>query len=631
MNDLTISRRKLLASIGAAGAVLAASGVVNAGAPVALGKSDVTESVYGKVKDGKGDDKFHWKDLDSIDFCVKVTLAELRSGADSRPEDAYFVVDAGQEGMFLYDETDVTSSDNTGTIVVTTGGKRFKRVHDAGTVNVKWFGAKGDGVTDDTQAINNAIGGGNVTAYIPQGVYLIKADASGLGDLSAGIEAKDNTTIVISPQAVLKAKPTSAGRYYVINIFGKQNITVEGGGKIIGERDEHTGTTGEHGYAIGIGGSTHVRIRNLYLANCWGDGAVVGQDRAKTGSRDVAFVNVRCDNNRRQGVSVTYGEDVLFDSCTFENTRGTLPQCGMDIEPDTGGICRKVTIVNCLFQNNANYGLSLNGRVGTIENIVVDSNRFVGTEMGAFNSVWNVNNVTFKNNVVDVQYTYQGAVYMSIIKNHLVEGNLIRNPNGVAMDVKTSSGVQVVNNLFTNVKSTSVRMATVTHCQVLGNCIDESGTTGATDISLTTASSFNSIQGNIVRNRLKDAGTATSGSVNSITLASTASAVSGEYNGMLIFIVAGKGIGQKRNVASYNGTTKVAVVTTAWTTVPDATSKYEVRYGSDNAIKVNAAVDSYNRIHGNQLIFGTRLQSSTGIVDSGTGTVVNDNTYFDPV
>ncbi|GAA3413518.1 right-handed parallel beta-helix repeat-containing protein [Paenibacillus hodogayensis] len=620
MNDLTISRRKLLASIGATGAAALLYGA-SAGVAYGGGGSSVGGAVYGEGGDGLLPD--------SGACCIVTTIAQLRANTSPVLGASYFVTDFGQEGHFYYDSADTTTADDTGLTLVSTSGARFKRVHDAGTVNVKWFGAKGDGVTDDTQAINNAIGGGSVTAYIPQGVYLINADASGIGDFSAGIEAKDHTTIVISPQAVLKAKPTSAGRYTIINIFGKQNVTVEGGGKMIGERDEHTGTTGEQGYAIGIGGSTHVRIRNLYLANCWGDGAVVGQDKVKTGSKDVAFFNVRCDNNRRQGVSVTYGEDVLFDGCTFENTSGTLPQCGMDIEPDTGGNCRRVTIVNCLFQNNANYGLSLNGRVGTVENIVVDSNRFVGT--GAFNSVWNVNNVTFKNNVVDVLYTYQGAVYMSIIKNHLVEGNLIRNPNGVAMDVKTSSGVQVVNNLFTNVKSTSVRMAAVTHCQVFGNCIDESGITGGTDISLATASNFNSIQGNMVRNRLKNAGTATAGGVNSITLATTASAVSSEYNGMLLFVVAGTGIGQKRNVASYNGTTKVAVMTTAWTTVPDATSKYEIRYGSDHAIKVNAAEDSYNRIHGNQLIFGTRLQSSTGIVDSGTGTVVTDNTYFDPV
>jgi len=41
-----------------------------------------------------------------------------------------------------------------------------------GAVNIKWFGAKGDGTTDDTTAIQNALDASR-NVYIPSGVYLV--------------------------------------------------------------------------------------------------------------------------------------------------------------------------------------------------------------------------------------------------------------------------------------------------------------------------------------------------------------------------------------------------------------------------------------------------------------------------
>ena len=44
-------------------------------------------------------------------------------------------------GNWYYDSSDTTSTDNTGTIIVTGNGKRLKRIIQ-GDYLVKWFGAK---------------------------------------------------------------------------------------------------------------------------------------------------------------------------------------------------------------------------------------------------------------------------------------------------------------------------------------------------------------------------------------------------------------------------------------------------------------------------------------------------------
>lgn len=91
------------------------------------------------------------------------------------------ITSAGIAGIFQLDTTDTTSADNGGTIIVDASGRRWKRLF-ASQLNVKWFGAKGDGVTDDQPAIQAAIDFANavaptaypiqwITVLFPFGIY----------------------------------------------------------------------------------------------------------------------------------------------------------------------------------------------------------------------------------------------------------------------------------------------------------------------------------------------------------------------------------------------------------------------------------------------------------------------------
>lgn len=70
--------------------------------------------------------------------------------------------------------------------------------------------------------------------------------------------------------------------------------------------------------------------------------------------------------------------------------------------------------------------------------------------------------------------------------------------------------------------------------------------------------------------------TAQAGGATSITLDASASATTDFYKHCLIYLTGGTGAGQFRLCTAYNGTTKVATVTPAWTTNPDVTSTFAV-------------------------------------------------------
>ncbi|WP_167313410.1 glycosyl hydrolase family 28-related protein [Ralstonia insidiosa] len=85
----------------------------------------------------------------------------------------YYAVGDGGGGNYYYDPSDTTSSDNGGSIIVATDGARWK-LTSIQWLSVKQFGAKGDGVTDDTVAIQNcynAVPAGG-TMYIPEALGL---------------------------------------------------------------------------------------------------------------------------------------------------------------------------------------------------------------------------------------------------------------------------------------------------------------------------------------------------------------------------------------------------------------------------------------------------------------------------
>lgn len=97
--------------------------------------------------------------LDSAGMIGSANYADIRSyrGASSKIS-CYgrSAIRDGGNGLFVRDDSDVTSADNGGTILVDALGRRWKRAN-VNSVELIWFCEKGDGVKDYTSILQSAI------------------------------------------------------------------------------------------------------------------------------------------------------------------------------------------------------------------------------------------------------------------------------------------------------------------------------------------------------------------------------------------------------------------------------------------------------------------------------------------
>lgn len=248
------------------------------------------------------------------------------------------------------------------------------RKRGSAKINVRDHGAKGDGVRDDTSSFQDAIDalpkdGG--TVYVPAGAYVI--------DPTRNVKLRSRMHLSLATGAKLLAKANDAPRAYVL--LAEDVVDVEiSGGRIIGDRDSHLGSTGEWGHGIRVRGCSGVTIRNINISRCWGDGISAGgimkPGEPSRPGRDYVFEKVVCTENRRQGLTIGSSRGVRIRNCEFSDTGGTAPGAGIDIEPDID-VASDVLIENCLVRGNRGPGIALYKRAAevTIRNCTIARNR----------------------------------------------------------------------------------------------------------------------------------------------------------------------------------------------------------------------------------------------------------------
>ena len=208
-------------------------------------------------------------------------------------------------------------------------------------IDVKKYGATGNGIDDDTIAIKNAcLLGGRVV--FPEGTYLVSDD----------INISSNTIIDFNG-AIIKRKATDLENYSIFSLQNVENVVLNNP-IIIGDRDEHIGSTGEWGMGVSVVNCKNITINNAEISKTWGDGIYIGESNTDSslGNKDINVFNTIIDSVSRNGISITSGDGIKIKGCKISNTDRTLPKAGIDIEPNKGYSVKNVVIDDIETSNN---------------------------------------------------------------------------------------------------------------------------------------------------------------------------------------------------------------------------------------------------------------------------------------
>ena len=245
----------------------------------------------------------------------------------------------------------------------------------ADLINVKDFGAVGDGVTDDTLAIQDATNYLNENGgilYFPLGTYYVTVSDSEKNIMH--IESNQKIIIDFFCSTILLKE----NQYEAYNIINANNcISVElRNGFLVGDRKNHDYTTisstHEFGYGIFFNQTISGEAFNMDISDMTGD-AITNKNGESTGTITVNQSDLH--HCRRQGISILDSDIVNIKNTkihhigTFDNIKGTAPQSGIDIEPASGtNTVNKVSIDNVTIKDTTSFGIiNVRNDIGTIE------------------------------------------------------------------------------------------------------------------------------------------------------------------------------------------------------------------------------------------------------------------------
>lgn len=277
--------------------------------------------------------------IDNVDAFIKdaVLTAALNTEITDRTNaDTAIRTDLDSTIEDLQDEVAARAAEDTRIIGLIQDSSLF--------INVKEYGAIGDGVADDTVALNRAFAaaeGNRSTIWFPDGVYII----------TSRIRVYSNTHVLFDSNASLQLRRVTSGSFGPALCFGEygnenfaasyagthdviiENMKFNGGfdAAICTRSDTHGGGT------LAIGACKNITIRNCVFENCYNDHYL---DIA--GSDNVHVENCRFTGGGYVGVAFSY-EAINTDFMTA----GGFPHYGVhDNKPS-----KNVWITGCIFEN----------------------------------------------------------------------------------------------------------------------------------------------------------------------------------------------------------------------------------------------------------------------------------------
>lgn len=391
------------------------AGATLAAAMTALGISAAMQPAVGAATTGAA--------LAVLDAqAIVATIAALRLASAAMPDAVYVACystpadDGG--GVFVYVPTDITTLDNGGTIIVDALSRRWYRDRQGQLPSVKWFGAKGDGVTDDSAAFNNALAtnGGLVGGIsIPAGKYVLGAGltytmANSTAEFRIQGAGSEVTQLIWTVAAGL-----------TVNFIGQFNsISISGMSMLTHSNNAATAISLVQTAVVPNAGNTPVSsITDVTLrgfdgysvTNCWAVGIQVSISNINFSGLHI--VGSSADDGIGVYIQGPVGSPpVVFDfvSCYFE----TLSQCLI-----YGGNVQGIAVTGCNFIGK--YGITNTAGLGLGDQLAVTNSQFA-CSLGGIVLQSQVSNVAISNSLFIIASNVFG-IYLASSNVFQIVGN----------------------------------------------------------------------------------------------------------------------------------------------------------------------------------------------------------------
>lgn len=222
-------------------------------------------------------------------------------------------------------------------------------------VSVKDFGAVGDGVTDDTAAIQAALDAA-AHVFVPEGAYLITSTVTVPSRKRLEFEGGwANLTSQVPLARLIKSASMTTTALVI-----EARAVVTGGGVI--------GVAGNTGDNVQLR-SNSAKLIDFFTSGAGRDGVRVGEDGVYVNSNSTVIERVWSRENGRHGFYVHQGVGNPSFGDAADTNQGTMLHCIAVANGGDGikiGHAYWVTVINALTEINQGYGLHLSGALAIV-------------------------------------------------------------------------------------------------------------------------------------------------------------------------------------------------------------------------------------------------------------------------
>ena len=251
-------------------------------------------------------------------------------------------------------------------------------------VKVTDYGAKGDGTTDDTASIQEALDSSDIVLF-PKGTYIVS---------QLNINT-NNHLIGEGAETVIKQLADTPQYRHAICINNVENVVIE---KMCVDGNADNNAT-DFKHSIYILTSENVAVKDCTIINSSGEGIVVGTTDYL--AKNIIIENCEIHDCQRNEICLANCEHVEIKNCKINGGLDTSALVDIEIHTD-GDSVKNVVFSDCTFsQNTEPFKILTNGKETSFEGIVFENCLF----NTSLNAMW-WEDLTFRNCVMYGEFDF---------------------------------------------------------------------------------------------------------------------------------------------------------------------------------------------------------------------------------